>query len=816
MIRSSFNLGWTYSDEFSALTTLLFGSKPQQDVNLPHDAMILGARDRNSPKGSAGGFFCGGAYTYVKSFFVPGELAGSCVGFEFEGVYMHAKVYINDCLAQFCPNGYSMFYVSAEKYLKCGEMNTIRVVAKTAVECDSRWYTGGGIYRDVKMLTANLLHIAPVGAKLSTPEISDVAVIETAIPIEYSGTGRRDAEVVTEIRNAAGEMAVSERVGITVFGGESFDLRQRLYIDAPCLWSPDEPNLYTYRITITEHGKEIDSDCGHFGVRSLALDSRRGLQINGKTVKLRGACVHHDNGLLGACSYEAAEKRRIQILKNSGFNAIRSAHNQISKLALDACDRLGMLVMDEAFDEWGESKTCFGYSDYFEDHWERDMKAMIDKDFNHPSVILYSLGNEIPETGSVHGAALARRINEKCKALDSTRYTLNSINAVLSVLPMFNEIVSELKLEDRQTLQNAAGDTMEINTLMNNAGAAISFLTTHELTITQTEQAYAATDIAGYNYMGERYEMDAARYPNRIIIGSETTTPKLAEYWQSVEKLPSVLGDFCWTGWDYIGEAGVGKNEYDAELGAGMYGEYPWYISYCGDIDICGERKPQSYWREIVWGLRKSPYISVRRPEHRGKKPFNTKWSWSDSISCWTFRGFEGETVEVEVYSDSDEVELIVNGKAKGKKSAGKAVGFITVFEVEYEAGEICAVSCDGESFSIKTAVEGLRLIASADKSTLAADGNDLSYITLSLTDDAGVLNMSAQKKITAKLEGDATLIAFGSADPKSEENFFDTVRTTYLGKALAIVRAGANPGSAKITFSADGCEDASVEIIIG
>ncbi|MBC7320158.1 DUF4982 domain-containing protein, partial [bacterium] len=432
-------------------------------------------------------------------------------------------------------------------------------------------------------------------------------------------------------------------------------------------------------------------------------------------------------------------------------------------------------------------------------------KRMIDKDYNHPSVIIYSIGNEIPDIGNMHGAVWAREIAEYIRSLDKTRYITSGVNGLIVISTRLEEILKSIPS------QSQIGENQDMAEAMRN-------LMTHPIIDEITEETFSILDIAGYNYMESRYEMDGAKYPNRIICGTETAPPSIDRNWKLVKANSYVIGDFTWTGWDYIGEAGVGKIEYDSS-NTGFFASYPWYIANCGDIDICGFRRPQSFYREIVWGLRKEPYIAVENPAYYGKKPIVTQWSWTDVTDSWTWqKEFIGKPIKIEVYSSSEFVELYINGKLIGKKPAGEENRFKAIFETIYEPGEILAISYtngkeDGRS-SLKTAGPPEMIYAKPDKYEMVADGDDLVFIELFLLDKEGNLNQLDNRKIHIDIKGPGIIQGFGSADPKSTENFYDRERTTYHGKALAVIRSTLEPGEVEVTFEAEGCKPAKVNIV--
>ena len=802
MIRNSFNKDWAVAPKQD-----FFHLKPSEapkPVTLPYDAMISQQRNPEAAEQNKKGYFQGGAYNYVKKFFVPDDYKEKRVTFEFEGVYMNAMVYINGDFAGQHPYGYSNFYIKADRFLKYGQDNEIKVMARCSD--DSRWYTGAGIYRNTKIMVGNLLHIALDGVKITTPDIeTGHAIVAVATTVENEGICPRKVTVVTELIDDRGNTVAVDTAPLTVSARESATLRQRLYVREPKLWNVNTPYLYSCRSKLVDGDIMIDEEINPCGIRTLCLDAEEGLRVNGEVVKLRGACIHHDNGVIGASTIDRAEERRIELLKDAGFNAIRSAHHPASKALLDACDRLGMLVMDETFDIWTQNKCDYDYALNFPTWWEADVQSMVDKDFNHPSVVMYSIGNEIPDAGTAIGADWGRKIAEKIRSMDQTRYVTNSVNGILAVME------SLIKM-----MQNQVGG--DLNTAMANAGNSMKMAQNHPFVTASLEETFAVVDIAGYNYADNRYVSDKQLFPNRVIVGSETFSMDIAENWKLVKENGHVIGDFTWTGWDYLGESGIGRVEYeqDGKLSETVSGAYPWLMAYCGDIDITGHRRPVSYYREIVFGLRNQPYIAVQRPEHYGEKTFTTPWSWSDSICSWSFEGYEGKPVKIEVYSAGDEVELLINGKSIGKAGAGEANSFKAEFDVIYEPGEIMAVTytnCkESGRMSLMSAGSKLNLKAEADRAQISADESDLVFVTISLVDEDDILKPMADRKVTVKVEGAGELQGLGSADPKTEESYTDSEHTTFDGKALAVIRPTAS-GPIKVTVAAEGCSPQTVII---
>lgn len=816
MQRQLFNNDWSVTEK-----TANFGmnnGEAIRKVTLPFDAMAACPRTPDATSGNKKAFYPNKTWEYTRTFYVPADWRHQHVCLQFEGVYRQAMVYINGDFAGQEPTGYSVFTIDADRFLRYDEDNEIKVVARTAD--DSRWYTGGGIYRDVWLLTSRLNHITPFGVKITTPEISKelAAVCVRTTLCNYSEAAKAALQVQTEILDAVGTVTACDTAPITVLRGKQAVLHQRLYIASPQLWDVDAPNLYTCKTRlIAGDGSIQDESIETFGVRSLTLNVVQGLCLNGRSIKLRGACIHHDNGPLGSTSVFRAEQRRVEILKEAGFNAIRMSHHPAGPALLRACDELGMLVMDEAFDMWTETKCNFDYAQDFPTWWERGVTAMVDKDYNHPSVILYSIGNEIQETGTPNGSLWGRKLAEKIRLLDMGRYIVNSINGMVSA-----NLLNVMRLKMQENSKSAAanqvaeGVNAEINTMMNALGKAMKQVMAMDEVTRATAESFACVDIAGYNYMDSRYAMDKELFPNRIICGSETCAPDIDQNWQLVTDNSHVIGDFCWTGWDYIGEAGIGKVNYNPNPKAMVYGDFPDLMSMTGDIDITGVRRPASFYREIVFGLRNAPYIAVQRPEHYGEKVRLSSWSWSDAVASWNWDGFEGKPIKVEVYSGADEVELLLNGMVIGRQTTGKTARYKALFDTVYQQGELVAVAyINGQEsgrHTLHSASGPARLKAATDRETIRADGTDLAYIEIAVEDDAGVVLTSQNHRVMVEVDGPALLAGFGTGDPSPTEEFTAHTRTTYDGRALAVVRP-VNPGTIFVTVSTGGMDEVKVKI---
>lgn len=801
MIKQKFNNKWKYwidKDSFSLVWDIPEYAK---EVDLPHDAMIETKANPNSLNGSNTGFRDGDIYTYVKTLYAPEEYKNKTIMLKFEGVYMNAFVYINEQLAAKNPFGYTTFYVPLNDFLNYGQQNEIRVQVRAGAMTNSRWYSGAGIYRDVYLLESDLTYIVPEGVQIKT-EALDTEYATISINTELKSRKHTLAEFVlkTTIKDTNGNIVANDESTVSLFEREERKLIQRVVIENPNLWSAETPYLYTCTSKLYENGNLIDENREIFGIRTLDVDSKRGLRINGQAVNLRGACIHHDSGLLGTATYEDAQLRQIQKLKEAGFNAIRMSHQPIAPAMLRACDVLGMYVMDETFDMWNRCKSNYDYGLYFQEWWQTDVTAMVRKDYNHPSVILYSIGNEIPEIGTNYGAKICYDLCTKIKSLDNTRFTLASINGVFAAGDKVDKIVADV-VNDLSNEGQIDGNVNDFMTLMD---SHLDEIVVHDIITERLQKACAFLDIAGYNYMTARYELDSKLYPNRVIVGSETYPPEIARNWELVKKCNHVIGDFTWTGWDYIGEAGIGITSY--KFGEGGFGsQFPAQLAYSGDIDIIGFRRPASYFREIVFGLRKEPYIAVQNPYKYGQPSTKTPWVISDSVSSWTWSGCEKKPIIVEVYSSGTEVELFLNGKSIGKKESGKSVGFRTLFETIYEVGVLTAVTYEnGKEISrteLKSAKGECQIVLKQEQ---ASYFKELIYIQLQICDKDGTLITDSDKKITLSVEGGVDVIGFGSGNPKPNYNFNENVTETFNGCALIILKKNRKSNQAKINVSTD------------
>ncbi|MFK4834646.1 glycoside hydrolase family 2 TIM barrel-domain containing protein [Microbacterium sp. ZW T2_14] len=802
MIREPFLDGWTVGPKLGAFEAPTPESAPRP-VRLPHDAVRDLPRSAGSDQGVHTGYVPGGVFEYAKTFDVPDAWRDKTVRLEFEGVYRDAVVFLNGDAVVHEPNGYNGFEAVLDPYLRYGQPNRITVEARA--HRDSRWYSGAGIYRPAHLVVADPVHIPLDGTRVTTPDIDAARAIAAIATTVRNGTRHtRTLRLTWTVEAPDGSDVASGTAPVTVLPAADAVARVRLAIDLPELWSDTAPSLYRVRTSLAaEDGDVIDTDAAAFGIRRLQVDAARGLRINGETVKLRGACVHHDSGPLGAATFADAEDRRVRLLKEAGFNALRSAHNPMSRAMLDACDRHGMFVMDELTDTWTRSKVAFDAAPGFAARWRHDVDALVAKDLNHPSVIMYSIGNEILELGTPAGSAWSRRLAEAIRERDDTRLVTNGINGIIA------------NLDGMQTDAAPGGpEASDPNTMMAAMGDMMAAANASELVTRSTEESASVLDVVGFNYAESRYELDRELFPHRVIVGSETFPSRIEKMWELVERLDHVIGDFTWTGWDYLGEAGIGRVDYSDEPGyepTGTAGPYPHLLAGCGDIDITGYRRPVSYYREIVFGLRSEPYLTVHPPRHHGRPTATTPWSWDDSVSSWTWDAEPGAPVTVDVYAPAEEVELLRDGISLGVATVGVEKAFRARFETEYRPGELVAVARSGGREVGRTALRTAGepgITASAERAEITADG--LGFVAIALADADGVVASDADRMITVSVEGEGELVALGTGRIRTEESFAGPSVTTWNGRALAIVRP-TGPGTVTATVSATGLAAASV-----
>ncbi|GFP77547.1 glycoside hydrolase family 2 TIM barrel-domain containing protein [Clostridium fungisolvens] len=771
-----FNANWNYKH--------LNVNDEAKIINIPHDAMLSEPRSEANPGGGNISWFAGGDYLYSKTFDVPMEYCDKTIVFEFEGVYKNSEVYINGEKAGYRPYGYTNFYVEAHRFLKFGEKNEIQVIVHNSDQPNSRWYSGSGIYRPVHMYVLNKDHILLNGVKIRTISI-EPAVIE--VDVDTTDAGEVQVEIIDK------EIVVAKKKAYT-------DRKVTLQIEIPNAksWDLENPNLYTCKVTFGEEQVEES-----FGMRTLEVDSEHGLRINGKRVILRGACIHHDNGILGACCYPEAEERKVRILKENGYNSIRSAHNPCSKALLEACDRLGMLVMDEYVDVWYIHKTEYDYVNYFMDWWQEDLKDMVDKDYNHPCVVMYSTGNEVSETAQKRGIELTGQMTEYLHSLDPTRPVTCGVNIFFNFLSSIGFGVytdekakknADKAIEDEQSLLSGKKKKKPVGSEFYNTLAGIFGDTTMKVGATlrgcdvKTRDAYANMDIAGYNYGILRYKSDLKKYPKRLILGTETFCKDAYSFWEMAKKHPRIIGDFVWAGMDYLGEVGIGSWEYE-EYAPRFDNGNGWMTAGSGRIDIIGNPIGEAAYTKVAFECTDKPIIAVRPVSQKGKHS-PSAWKMTDARESWSWNGCNGNKAIVEVYVRAYMVELLINGKSVGRKKIGN--GCRAIFKTTYEDGEIRAIAYDDNGreisdSSLKTAGNDTVLRAVPEEKTVKQGG--LCYIRLQYTDKDGIVKPKERNILHIKVDG-GTLLGLGSACPYNVDGYLNDYTDTYYGEALAVVKA--------------------------
>ena len=771
----SFNTGWTCRHKDPLLH--LDGSNAAKPVTIPHDAMLEEHRDALAPSGKNGCWFEGFDYLYEKTFTVPADWADKTLLLEFEGVYQQAEVMLDGEKLAFRPYGYTNFYVDLTGKLTPGE-HTLSVIARNADQPNCRWYSGAGIYRPVTLWMADKAHIAVNGVKIRTVSI---APAEIAVSVKTTAPGECFVDILDGGRLVAS--VVQHTDGDTT-----------CYVSIPDakLWSVDAPHLYTCRVRFG-----TDEHVCSFGIRTLTW-GREGICLNGERVIIQGACVHHDHGVLGAKCFPEAEERRVRLLKETGYNALRSAHNPCSKALLDACDRLGMLVMDEYIDHWYIHKTEHDYVQYFADWWQQDLTDMVEKDYNHPSVILYSTGNEVSETAQQKGIALTRQMTDFLHQLDDSRPVTCGVNIFFNFLSSIGfgvysdkKAKKEAEAAEKAKAKNKTAKKKAVGSQFFNDMAGLlgdEFMkrgaTLHGCDV-KTRDAFAAMDIAGYNYGIYRYQHDLKKYPDRLILGSETFCNDAYRFRELAKKEPRLVGDFVWAGMDYMGEVGVGSWEYREY--APQFEGLGWMLAGSGRIDLTGKPLGEALYTRVALEKEQGPYIAVRPVNHEGEKHSPSAWKMTNAMDSWSWRGCEGRKAHVEVYARAAKVELLLNGKSVGTKTLKNTC--LAHFRIPYENGELTAVSYDSAGREIGRQI----LVTAGAQTTLrmepeaAPEQGKLCWVRLRYTDEKGITKPMERGHIRVTVTG-GKLLGLGSACPFYPESYLDSTTDTYYGEALAVV----------------------------
>lgn len=768
-----FNRGWEFQKE----------DGEKRIVDLPHDAMLTENRYATCRSGVQGAFFPGGKYRYSKKLNISKEDLAKKIELFFEGVYRNAEVFVNGKKVGSHKYGYSEFSFDISAAVREGE-NTIEVTVDNSLVPNCRWYSGSGIYRPVWLITA--AKESPQTLRVATRSISPAVI----------------------------EVTADEGAVVEIYDGETLICRggaREFTVPNAKLWSAETPHLYT--AVARRGGEKIETT---FGIRTIAWNAKEGFLINGKRTLLRGGCIHHDNGVLGACSYPDAEYRRVRILKEQGFNALRISHNSASRSLLEACDRIGMYVLDECFDGWYIPKD---YHDYSRDFWQGykdDLLAMVQKDYNHPCVVMYSVGNEVTETAEEKGVKLCGEMRDLLRSLDNTRPVTCGINVLLDVYVRFGMGVYKDKGQyERKPLPEGRGykekksGSAFFNYWACKLGGLMFFMSKGKTAEKVVKEIAPALDIVGLNYASSRYDTDVKKYPGRMMVGSETMAGDLPYNWARVKKYPQLIGDFVWSAWDYLGEACIGDWTYYSYKGLPL-------LAGQGMVDITGYAKAQMAFMQVVWGIRKQPYLAVRPVNHSGERPKTGAWQFTNAIASWNWDGYEGKKTIAEVYSDAYAVRLFLNGKKIGEKRVKNCKA---LFPVRYRAGTLTVVALDekGKELSRTSLITGGRetfLRIKVDKTVLRANGQDLCFAEIEFVDKSGNIKPYIEQPIEIKALGSAAVLqGFGSALCKTDEVFSSLSHNAYRGRALAVFRAGYTTGKVQVTVTSAGVVSQTFEI---
>ncbi|MES2519250.1 MAG: glycoside hydrolase family 2 TIM barrel-domain containing protein [Bacteroidota bacterium] len=767
-----------------------FNDANWRKLDVPHDwsiedlaenptDTIRGPFYKNAIGKNATAFTVGGTAWYRKHFTLDKSTSGKKVCIQFDGVYMNSDVWINGHHLGNHPNGYTAFMYDLSAFLNpVGKENVIAVEVKNEGD-NSRWYSGSGIYRHVWLSIVNPTHIENWGVQIVTSKVSEQsAEISISTKIENSIA---KISLTTELYSTDNKLVILKSTDVS---GKN-KVEQVIVLNNPNLWNIENPNLYKAKITLKQNGKTIDQYTQNFGVRSIKFDAENGFTLNGKNVKLKGGCIHHDNGPLGAMAIDRAEERKIELLKKNGYNAVRFAHNPYSAELLDACDRLGILVINEAFDMWNINKTPDDYADYFKDWWQKDLTSMIQKDFNHPSIIMWSIGNEIPEVVDSLGYETSKKLADFVQNLDSTR-------PVTAAIPFHIPLLKRKKWD-------------------------------------ATAPSFDALDVGGYNYATQYYEGDHKKFPKRVMMATEYFPPKALENWDYVEKNPYIIGVFSWAAIDYLGEAGIGLarlKENTKKQGGGLVGgdfvetfmspQFPIFNSYTGELDLIGNKKSASYYLDVVWRRSKIEML-VHRPIPAGKREIAGFYGFPDEMKSWTWSGNENDSLQVRVFTRSSVVKLELNGKIIATQNLEKG-SITTTFKVPYIAGKLVARCYEGDkeiaSETITTAGKPVAIRLKADRTAIKASKNDLSYIAVEIVDAAGnVVPNIDDVLVKYKIAGNGKIIGVGNGNPRDMSSFQKPEKKVFQGKGLVIVQPTGKFGEVTIRAEVTGLKSSVIKI---
>lgn len=832
MKKTNLNLDWLFMNGEKSNIPMM----PQQtkEVNLPHDFMVETDVTPDAPGKAESGFYKGSAGTYLKTITLTEEEMTDTMLLHFEGCFGKTRVLINGNPVGSHAYGYTPFTIDIRKFLQIGD-NEIQVIVHTDDDPNGRWYSGAGMYRGVNLLSAPAFHIAHDGIFVYTDHITngDAFCKAEITVVNDLAKATGDAEgflKLTVSKKDTKEVVATRYQKIRLTAGTSQVVPQAFVIENAELWDTENPYLYEVKAQLsltstgnvhmsldnrqdlmaqTDYEDEITT---RFGVRTITADAKNGLLLNGKSIKLKGGCIHHDNGILGAASFYDAEYRKVKLHKDNGYNALRLAHNPQSEQILDICDELGMIVFDEAFDVWNLPKNSFDFSHQFAEDGIKEIEAMVRRDRNHPSIFFWSIGNELTEQGGMAaGYEVSAMLAKTVRNMDSTRLVSGALCS------FFKGLDNEDNAAFWQTFRKEMPQGGSVINMDNSYGKKIW--------MEYTAPFVKDWDVVGYNYLNYHYETSHELFPDRVILCTESKPGQFEDYWSDVERLPYVIGDFLWTSMDYIGEAGIGKSIYCSEEEVPQmsqmlnYAGYPWRLAQAGDFDLCGNVRAQGRYHQIIWGANDT-YIFAKNPKNNGKIALIGRYGWAEGGNHWSWNCENGTAVSVDVYSRAEEVELLLNGKSLGKKPAGAECHFKAEFEVTYEAGTLTAISYqDGQEVSrdeVKTVGEPVGLKITMEKNQIAADGESLAYGIVEIVDTEGNWVPTAEDTLAkVSVEGAASLAGFGTGRGQTEENYTKGEFTSFEGRWQVILRAGIEAGEAGVHVEAEGLEAAEVKVTI-
>jgi beta-galactosidase len=781
---ADFNADWQFHmGDFSDAASPALDDSDWIPVHLPHDWSIIDYKVQDSlhvgpffkdlSGGADVGYLRNGTAWYRKDFETPRYSEGKQIILGFDGVQTQMELWVNGTLIGEHVYGYTPFQFDITHALNGqGENNLIAVKTINPGE-NSRWFAGAGIYRPVTLSVLDPVAIAPWGVYVTTP---DVSAEQATVNIKIEVSNNQESEIVV-----AGEVLIFSQDNkqlnllsdsLTVGANSMVTLIASGTVSEPELWSIDQPYLYRAEVILKSDNIEVDRYHTTFGIRSLTYSAENGFLLNGEELLMKGGCMHHDNGLLGAAAFPDAEYRRVERMKENGYNAIRTSHNPPSESFLNACDELGMVVIDEAFDQWKKPKRSNDYSNYFETWYLNDIQAMVYRDRNHPSVVMWSFGNEVQERADPDGIEIGKILANAIREVDDTRPVTQAVCA----------------------FWDQPGKEWDYS-----------------------EGAFSMLDIGGYNYQLMNYESDHVKYPDRIMVGTESFPQQAWENWEMVKRHPYVIGDFVWTGMDYIGESGIGHHDLvdkQAKARRTFLKPWPWYVSWCGDIDILGNKKPQSYYRDVLWG-ESNLEVLVSTPVPEGMESRLSLWGWFDELNSWNWEGHEGKPIKVKVYSSYPEVKLELNGELIGTEKIDSTDKYTALFELSYTPGELRATGIsegkEMESRVLQTGGTASKLELQEEKTKIPSEKNALAFVNVLATDQNGLVVSGDDSEITVRVSGPAVLQAAGSGNPTHQGSFTDSTFRLFRGKGMVIVRSNGEPGTIKVEVSSEDLESTSV-----